>query len=101
LPETRDSSKIPPIFLSLFLVDFMSVADWFSTFHSNLAITNEGDISYRYKRITQRLNTDFRETSSETANSIYVGSYGRDAEMSPSGPSQTVRPALQVVRVGG
>lgn len=56
----------------------MSVADWFSTFHSNLAITNEGDISYRYKRITQRLNADFRETTSDTANSIYVGSYGRD-----------------------
>lgn len=56
----------------------MSVSDWFTTFHSNLAITNEGDISYRYKRITQRLNTDFRNTTSDTANSIYVGSYGRD-----------------------
>ena len=56
----------------------MSVADWFQTFHTNLAITNEGDISYRYKRITGRLNTDFRNTTSDTANSIYVGSYGRD-----------------------
>ena len=56
----------------------MSVSDWFSTFNANLAITNEGDISYRYKRITQRLNTDFRNTTSDTANSIYVGSYGRD-----------------------
>jgi hypothetical protein len=56
----------------------MSVADWFQTFHSNLAITNGDDISYRYKRITQRLNTDFRDTTSDTANSIYVGSYGRD-----------------------
>jgi hypothetical protein len=56
----------------------MSVSDWFQAFHSNLAITNEGDISNRYKRITQRLNTDFRDTTSDTANSIYVGSYGRD-----------------------
>lgn len=56
----------------------MSVADWFSTFAANLAITNGGDISYRYKRITKRLNTDFRNTDSDTANSLYVGSYGRD-----------------------
>jgi len=56
----------------------MSVADWFSTLQSNLAITNEADISYRYKRITKRLNLDFRKTDSEDANSIYVGSYGRD-----------------------
>jgi Second Messenger Oligonucleotide or Dinucleotide Synthetase domain len=56
----------------------MSVADWFLTFHSNLAITNGDDISYRYKRITGRLNTDFRDTTNDTANSIYVGSYGRD-----------------------
>lgn len=56
----------------------MSVADWFSTFQYNLAITNEGDISSRYKRITKRLNLDFRTTESETANSLYVGSYGRD-----------------------
>jgi hypothetical protein len=56
----------------------MSVADWFSEFHANLAITNGADISYRYKRITRRLNTDFWDTESETAHSIYVGSYGRD-----------------------
>jgi hypothetical protein len=52
--------------------------DSFSTFHANLAITNGADISYRYKRITQRLNTDFRNTTSDTAHSIYVDSYGRD-----------------------
>jgi hypothetical protein len=56
----------------------MSVADWFQVFHANLAITNGDDISYRYKRITGRLNPDFRNTNSDTANSIYVGSYGRD-----------------------
>ena len=56
----------------------MSVADWFTTLHTNLAITNGADISYRYKRITQRLNTDFWNTQSDTAHSIYVGSYGRD-----------------------
>lgn len=35
-------------------------------------------ISTRYKRITRQLNTDFRDTTSETAHSRYVGSYGRD-----------------------
>lgn len=37
-----------------------------------------GDISYRYRRITRQLNTDFWATTSETAHSLYVGSYGRD-----------------------
>lgn len=56
----------------------MSVADWFQTFCSNLVVQNTADISYRYKRITQRLNQDFWDTDSDTAHSIYVGSYGRD-----------------------
>ena len=56
----------------------MSVSDWFSTFCSNLVVANGSSISYRYKRITGRLNTDFWDTDSDTAHSIYVGSYGRD-----------------------
>lgn len=56
----------------------MSVSDWFTTFNSNIAITKGDSISMRYKRITQRLNTDFWSTTSDTAHSIYVGSYGRD-----------------------
>lgn len=56
----------------------MSIYDWFSTFNGNLAVSNANDISYRYKRITRQLNTDSWETTSETAHSLYVGSYGRD-----------------------
>jgi Second Messenger Oligonucleotide or Dinucleotide Synthetase domain len=56
----------------------MSVSDWFSAFCSNLIVQNNGSISYRYKRITARLNADFWSTDSDTAHSIYVGSYGRD-----------------------
>ena len=55
----------------------MGLADWFSTFNSNLTIQDRGTISARYKAITQRLNTDFWSTTSDTAHSLYVGSYGR------------------------
>ena len=37
-----------------------------------------GTISTRYKAITRRLNTDFWTTTSDTAHSLYVGSYGRN-----------------------
>lgn len=56
----------------------MGLADWFSTFCANLQVQDGGTISTRYKAITRRLNTDFRSTTSETANSLYVGSYGRN-----------------------
>ena len=56
----------------------MSLADWFSTFCSNLTIQNGSSISTRYKAITRRLNTDFWNTTSETSHSLYVGSYGRN-----------------------
>lgn len=56
----------------------MSVSDWFSTFLTNLNISNTGTISYRYKRITSQLNSDWYTTDSDSAHSIYVGSYGRD-----------------------
>jgi tRNA nucleotidyltransferase (CCA-adding enzyme) len=56
----------------------MSPANWFNSFCDNLKITNEIGISLRYKAITRRLNKDFWQTESETAHSLYVGSYGRN-----------------------
>ena len=56
----------------------MGLADWFSTFCSNIQVQDGGTISTRYKNITRRLNTDFWNTSSDTSHSLYVGSYGRN-----------------------
>lgn len=56
----------------------MGIADWFSTFNVNLQVQDGGTISERYKAITQRLNTDYWSTTSDTAHSLYVGSYGRN-----------------------
>lgn len=56
----------------------MGLADWFSTFCMNIHVQDGGTISLRYKAITQRLNTDFWATTSDTAHSLYVGSYGRN-----------------------
>lgn len=58
----------------------MSVADSFRSFRNTYLISKEQteSISYRYKRITRQLNTDFWNTQSETAHSLYIGSYGRD-----------------------
>jgi hypothetical protein len=60
------------------LGDHMGLADWFNTFCTNLQVLDGGTISARYKSITQRLNTDFWTTTSDTAHSLYVGSYGRN-----------------------
>jgi hypothetical protein len=58
----------------------MGIAEWFSEFYQNCIIpqTSISSFSYRYRRITKQLNTDFYSSSSETDNSWYVGSYGRD-----------------------
>lgn len=56
----------------------MSLADWFRDFCSAIQVKDGGTISNRYKAITRRLNTDFWDTTSETAHSLYVGSYGRN-----------------------
>ena len=56
----------------------MGLAEWFSTFCTNIQVQEAGTISTRYKAITQRLNTDFWSTTSDTAHSLYVGSYGRN-----------------------
>jgi hypothetical protein len=61
----------------------MSVSTKFQNFCSNIRISSSvvGDISYRYKRITKQLNKDFWSTESDTAHSLYVGSYGRDTDI--------------------
>ena len=56
----------------------MALAEWFKSFCSNIQINNGGTISTRYKTITRRLNTDFWNTTSERAHSLYVGSFGRN-----------------------
>lgn len=38
-------------------------------------------IQYRYSQITKRINIDYYNSSSSTAHSLYVGSYGRDTEI--------------------
>ncbi len=57
----------------------MSISDKFGTFCTNLRMpqTVVDNVSSRYKQITKRLNTEFYGHSSETLNSLYVGSYGR------------------------
>lgn len=56
----------------------MGLAQWFSGFCSEIQIRDRGTIANRYQAITQRLNTDFWRSTSETAHSLYVGSYGRN-----------------------
>lgn len=58
----------------------MAIAEWFSEFYDNCIIPKGSisNFSYRYKRITKQLNIDFYSNYSETDNSYYVGSYGRD-----------------------
>lgn len=58
----------------------MGIGEDFQNFSDNYKIPSTliDSISYRYKRITRQLNTDFWTTESETAHSLYVGSYGRD-----------------------
>lgn len=55
----------------------MGVGDWFSTFCDSLVVRDGGTIAQRYGQITLRLNSDFWDTTSSTAHSLYVGSYGR------------------------
>lgn len=55
----------------------MGLADWFRTFCDAIQVKNAESISRRYRAITRRLNQDFWETASDTAHSLYVGSYGR------------------------
>lgn len=58
----------------------MGVSDEFYNFRNNYNIGTDliSSIGQRYRRITTRLNTDFWNTDSSSAHSLYVGSYGRD-----------------------
>lgn len=58
----------------------MGVGEDFATFRQNYIIPTGtiSSIGRRYRAITRRLNLDFWNTDSETSNSLYVGSYGRD-----------------------
>lgn len=55
----------------------MTVAEMFSEFVSNLAISNTETISNRYGELTAALNKQFRNTESKTDNTLQVGSFGR------------------------
>ena len=58
----------------------MSVAQMFEDFCGQLVLaqTLRSSISTRTGRIVGRLNSDFRNLSSDTANCFYAGSYGRN-----------------------
>lgn len=54
----------------------MTTAQAFEELLVNLRVEDE-KISQRYYEITKKLNKTFRNTDSETANCLQVGSYGR------------------------
>ncbi len=60
-----------------------TVAAAFEQLCKNLRFSDDSlsKISNRYHSITKRINTDYWETSSDSAHSLYVGSYGRDTEI--------------------
>lgn len=41
-------------------------------------------VSQRYKRITRAVNSEFWDSTSETAHSLYVGSHGRGTAIDTS-----------------
>lgn len=55
----------------------MTTAKAFEDLLSNIVLDNNEQLSNRYKEITKKLNRRFRNTDSETDNSLQVGSYGR------------------------
>lgn len=55
----------------------MSIGTDFKAFTDKIAVQDVESIRYRYKRLTKQLNKDFWESDSETAHSIYAGSFGR------------------------
>lgn len=55
----------------------LNTTEMFTQFVKNIAIDNAEMISLRYGEITSAMNQEFRDTSSKTANSLQVGSYGR------------------------
>lgn len=61
----------------------LDVGKTFQSFVNNLKIEKDkvDKIRYRYNRMTKQLNLDFCNITSETRNSLYVGSYGRDTDI--------------------
>jgi hypothetical protein len=55
----------------------MGVGEDFANFCSNIAVKDRETIASRYQLITRRLNTEFWNTESYTAHSLYLGSFGR------------------------
>ena len=55
----------------------MSISQMFEEFIDNLAISNKQTISDRYAELTKTLNKKFRDSDSETANTLQLGSFGR------------------------
>lgn len=57
----------------------MGIGEWFTLFNGHLIIDQAQRTSFamRTQRITRALNVNLRSTDSNTANSFYVGSYGR------------------------
>lgn len=60
-----------------------TVATAFEQFCKNLRFSDDNlsKIRNRYHSIAKRINIDYWETSSDSAHSLYVGSYGRDTEI--------------------
>lgn len=53
--------------------------------HSDsITIESRSKISTRYKKVTKSINSEFWNSNSETNNSFYVGSYGRNTAISTS-----------------
>ncbi len=55
----------------------MSISEAFKDFLSNIAVDNAQTITERYGQLTRVLNKKFRDSDSDTANTLQVGSYGR------------------------
>lgn len=64
----------------------MGINNQFEVFCNNIKIqkSNVDKIANRYKTITKLLNKEYYSTESDTAHSLYVGSYGRDTDIHTS-----------------
>ena len=61
----------------------MSISDTFSSFNSSLRMSDTvvSNILSRAKKITKRINNDYRDLNSDTRYSLFVGSYGRGTDI--------------------
>lgn len=64
----------------------MGIGEKFEKFYKAIIMSSSdiSDVSYRYQRITKILNKYFYNNESSTNHCLYVGSYGRDTEISKS-----------------